>query len=48
MIQQQPQQQPQQQDLSAQVEIPVTAVELPNNTQPLPLRFDLDDPEGMM
>jgi hypothetical protein len=49
MIQQQ-QQQPQQpqQDLSAQVEIPVTAVELPNNAQPLPLRFDIDDPEGMM
>jgi hypothetical protein len=39
--QQQQQQQPQQQDLSAQVGIP-------NNTQPLPLRFDLDDPEGMM
>jgi hypothetical protein len=48
--QQQQQQQPQQpqQDLSAQVEIPVTAVELPNNAQPLPLRFDIDDPEGMM
>jgi len=49
MIQQQQQQQSQpQQDLSAQVEIPVTIVELPNNTQPLPLNFDLDDPEGMM
>jgi len=45
--QQQPQQQ-HQQDLSAQVEIPVTALQLPNNAQPQPLNFDLDNPEGMM
>ena len=48
MIQQQEQQEQQEQHLSAHVEIPITATELPNKTPILPLVFDEFDPEGMM
>jgi hypothetical protein len=53
MIQQQEQQEQEQkeqqeQHLSAHVEIPITATELPNKIPILPLVFDEFDPEGMM
>jgi hypothetical protein len=42
------QQQPHSQDLSSQVEIQITEVEIPNNIATIPLVFDTLDPDGMM